>query len=82
MGDDYALEIAGIGIVKIKIFDDTIRTIEEVRHVNNLKKNILSLGQINSHGYKTHVEDEIIKIARCALVLMKVENISVNISCF
>ena len=52
MGDDYALEIAGIGTIKIKMFDGTIHIIGEVRHVNDLKKNLLSFGQIDSHGCK------------------------------
>ena len=30
MGDDHAFEFADIGTVKIKIFDDTVRTIGEV----------------------------------------------------
>ena len=30
MGDDHALEIAGIGTIKIKMFDGTIHTIGEV----------------------------------------------------
>ena len=50
MGNDHALEIAGIGTIKIKMFHGTIRTIGEVRHVNDLKKNLLSLGQMDSHG--------------------------------
>ena len=49
MGDDHALKIACIGTIKIKMFDGTIRTIGEVRHVNGLKKNLLSLGQIDSY---------------------------------
>ena len=44
MGDDHALEIAGIGTIKIKMFNGTVRIIEEVRHVKDLKKNLLSLG--------------------------------------
>ena len=44
MGDDHALEIAGIGTIKLKMYDGTIRTIQEVRHVKGLKKNLLSLG--------------------------------------
>ena len=40
MGDDHTLEIVGIGTVKIKIFDGIICTIEEVRHVKSLKKNL------------------------------------------
>ncbi|KAH9734074.1 Integrase catalytic domain-containing protein [Citrus sinensis] len=79
MGNDHALEIAGIGTIKIKMFDGTIRTIGEVRHVNGLKKNPLSLGQIDNHGCKTHVENGIIKIVKGALVLMKAEKIGANL---
>ncbi|KAH9754149.1 Integrase catalytic domain-containing protein [Citrus sinensis] len=79
MGNDHALEIAGIGTIKIKMFDGTIRTIGEVRHVNGLKKNLLSLGQIDNHGCKTHVENGIMKIVKGALVLMKAEKIGANL---
>ena len=79
MGNDHALEIASIGTIKIKMFDGTIRTIGEVRHVNGLKKNLLSLGQMDSHGYKTHVENGIMKIVKGALVLMKAEKINANL---
>ena len=79
MGDDHALEIVGIGIVKIKIFVGTVRKIEEVRHVKGLKKKLLSLGQIDSLGYKTYVENGIIKIVKCELVLMKAKNIGANL---
>ena len=43
-GDDHPLKIVGIGTIKIKMLDGIIRTIGEVRHVNDLKKNLLSLG--------------------------------------
>ncbi|KAK9181573.1 hypothetical protein WN944_024711 [Citrus x changshan-huyou] len=79
IGNDHALEIAGIGTIKIKMFDGTIRTIGEVRHVNGSKKNLLSLGQMDSHRYKTHVENGIIKIVKGAFVLMKAEKIGANI---
>ena len=79
MGDDHALEIVGISTVKIKMFERIIRIIEEVRRVKGLKKNLLSLGQIDSHGCKTHVENGIMKIARGVLVLMKAEKISTNL---
>ncbi|KAH9793420.1 Integrase catalytic domain-containing protein [Citrus sinensis] len=61
------------------MFHGTIRIIENVRHVNSLKKNLLSLGQTDSHGYKTHVENGIIKIIKGTLVLMKVEKIGTNL---
>ena len=79
MGDDYALEIDDISTTHIKMFDSTIRTIEEVRHVKGLRKNLLSLGQMDSRWYKTHVENGIMKIVKDALVLMKAEKIGVKL---
>ena len=79
MGNNHALKIVGIGTIKIKKFDGTIDTIGEVRCVNGLKKNLLSLGQMDNHGYKTHVENEIMKIVKGALILMKAEKIGVNL---
>ena len=34
---------------------------------------------MDSHGYKTHVENEIMKIVKGALVLMKAEKIDANL---
>ena len=45
MGDDHALEIASVGTIKIKMFDGSICTIQGVRHVKGLKKNMLSMRQ-------------------------------------
>ena len=43
MGD---LEISGIGAIKRKIFDGTVRIIKKIRHVKGMKKNLLPLGHI------------------------------------
>ena len=77
--DDHALEIVDIGTTKIKIFYGTVCTIEEVRHIKDLNKSLLYLGQINSLGCKTHVENGIMKIVKGALVLMKAKKISANL---
>ena len=61
------------------VFHDTVRTIKEVLHVNGLKKNLLSIGQIDNLGCKTHDENQIMKIARGTLVLMKAEKIGANL---
>ncbi|PON75346.1 Zinc finger, CCHC-type, partial [Parasponia andersonii] len=79
MSNDHALEIAGIGTIKIKMYDDTLRTIQEVRHVKGLKKNLLSLGYLNSLGCKTRVENGIMKIMKGTLVVMKAEKITVTL---
>lgn len=79
MGDNHALEITGIGTIKIKMFNGTICTIQKEQHVKDLKKIILSLEQIDSLNCKTHVENETIKIVRGDLMLMKVEKVNVNL---
>ena len=67
MGNDHALEIAGIGTVKIKMYDGTICTMQGVRHVKGLKKNLLSTGQLDDIECKTHIEGGILKVVkRCS----------------
>ena len=52
IGDDHALEIVGIGIVKIKMFDSSIHTMQGMRQVKGLKKNLLSIVQLDIVGVK------------------------------
>ena len=64
MGNDHALEIVGIGTIKLKMYDGSIRTISEVRHVKGLKKKILSVGQFDNLGCKIRIDNGIIKIIK------------------
>ncbi|RDX80423.1 hypothetical protein CR513_39038, partial [Mucuna pruriens] len=41
MGNNHALEIAGVGTVKIKMYDGTVRTIQGVRHVEGLEEEFI-----------------------------------------
>ena len=38
--------------MKIKMYDGTIKTLSDVRPVPDLKKNLISLGVLDSNGYK------------------------------
>ncbi|KAI5393217.1 hypothetical protein KIW84_060368 [Lathyrus oleraceus] len=58
MANDYTLEIAGVGTVKLKMYDGTVCTIQEARHVKGLKKNLLSIRQLDDLRYGKHVEDD------------------------
>ena len=80
MGDDHALEIVGVGNIKIKMFDGSINTIQEVRHVKGLKKNLLSIGQLDNLGCKTHIEGRILKVVKGALMVMKAEKTIANLN--
>lgn len=45
-------KIRGIGTIKIKIYDKVLRTLIGVQHVPNLKKNPISLGELDTSACK------------------------------
>nr|GEW85307.1 retrovirus-related Pol polyprotein from transposon TNT 1-94 [Tanacetum cinerariifolium] len=57
----------------------TVRTIRDVRHVEGLKKNLLSLGQLDDLGCKVEIQNKIIKIIKGTLVLMIGEKVATNL---
>ena len=53
------------------MYDGILRTLMEVRHVPNLKKNLISLGAFDSDDCKFSVEGGVVKVMKCVLVLLK-----------
>ena len=47
--------------------------------MKGLKKNLLSIEQLDDLGCKTHIESGILKVVKGALMLIKAENIKVNL---
>ena len=79
MGDNHALKIVDIGTIKIKMYDGIICTIQRVQHVVGLKKNLLSVGQLDDFGCKTCIKKRVLKIIKRALVVLKAEKIVGNL---
>ncbi|KAL8168112.1 hypothetical protein V2J09_009611 [Rumex salicifolius] len=52
MGNDHGCETVGIGTFRIKKHDGIVRTLMDVRHVPDLRKNLISLGVLESKGCK------------------------------
>ena len=50
MGYNSSCRIAGIGAVRIKMFDGVVRTLDDVRHVPDMKRNLISLSTLDSKG--------------------------------
>ncbi|CAA0834067.1 Probable prolyl 4-hydroxylase 11 [Striga hermonthica] len=71
LDDDRCCGIVGIGDVKIKMYDGTVRTLCDVRH--KLKKNLISLGTLHKNGFipKADEDRETIKIVKGALTVIK-----------
>ena len=55
-GDDRALEIVGTATIKLMMHDEIVHTIQEVRHVKGLKKNLLSTGQFDDLGLRPKLQ--------------------------
>lgn len=44
MGNDATCKVIGIGTMKIRMSDGVVRTLGDIRHVQGLRKNLISLG--------------------------------------
>ena len=48
MGDDHSCNLEGIGIVRIKMDDGIVRELKEMRYVAQLKRNLISVGDLEA----------------------------------
>jgi hypothetical protein len=71
MGNDISSKVVGIGSIRIKMFDGTIEILTDVRHVPELRKNLISLGVLDTGGYKTIVQGGVMKVYKGILLVMK-----------
>ncbi|KAE8718614.1 Detected protein of confused Function [Hibiscus syriacus] len=76
---DHALEIIGVRTIKLKMYDQTIKVVRDVRHVKGLKKNLLSYGLLDNNASKIETWKGIMKVFRGALMMMKGEKIAANL---
>jgi hypothetical protein len=71
MGNDFSCKIVGVGSVWIKMHDGSVRTLTDVRNVPKLRKNLISLGVLDSDGYKCTTQGGVLKVSKGILVVMK-----------
>ncbi|GJW21741.1 retrovirus-related pol polyprotein from transposon TNT 1-94 [Tanacetum coccineum] len=71
MGNDSPCKVVGIGTIQIRMHDGVVRTLTDVRHVPDLKKNLISLGVFDSKGFKYTSENGVLRVSKGALVVMK-----------
>lgn len=70
MGNGAQCKVVGKGTIKIKTHDGVVRTLTSVRHVPELKRNLISLGTLESFGCRHSAEGEALKVSieRCSCV--------------
>jgi hypothetical protein len=75
MGNDISCKVVGIGSIQIKMFDGTVKILTDVRHVLELRKNLISLGVLDTRGYKSIVQGGFMKVYKGILLVIKVKKV-------
>jgi len=71
MGNDNPCKTAGIGSIKLRNHDGSTRILRDVRYVPKLKKNLISLGALESKGLVVMMRDGALKATSGALVMLR-----------
>src|SRR4051812_46895009 len=58
MGNNAECNIIGAGNIRMRMFDGQVRTLTNVRHVPDMRKNLLLLGALEAQGFRFSGEAE------------------------
>jgi len=61
----------GIGTIQIKMFDGIIRELKEVRYVPQLKRNLITVGMLETMGLEVSIKNGILKTTKGSMVVLK-----------
>ena len=71
MGDDHPCNVKGIVTVHIKMFDGIVRELKGVKYVPQLKRNLISVGDLKTLGLMVSIRDGVLKMIKGSMVVMK-----------
>lgn len=71
MENSIPFKTVRIGTFQNRMHDGIVKTLTNVRHVPKLKKNLIYLGSLDSNDCRYTVEGDIIRLIKCALVVMR-----------
>ena len=79
MGNDVSCKVAGIRNIIIKMFDGVVRTLCDIKHVPNLRKNLISLGILDCNRFSYKSTSRVMKVSKGAMTVMKGQKLAGNI---
>jgi len=71
MGDDHPCNVEGMGTVRIKTDEGIVRELTEVRYVPQLKRNLISVGALETLGLVVSILNDVLKMTKGSTVVMK-----------
>ena len=73
MRNNASYKVTGIGSMMLNMRDSIIRELDNVRHIPELKRNLISLSMLDKAGCSIRVESSSLKVIKRTLVLIKGE---------
>uniref|UniRef100_A0A2N9IPG8 Integrase catalytic domain-containing protein n=1 Tax=Fagus sylvatica TaxID=28930 RepID=A0A2N9IPG8_FAGSY len=71
LADDEALDVVGMGDVRITLPNGSVWLLQKVRHVPELKRNLISVGQLDTEGHAILFMGGTWKITKGAMVVAR-----------
>lgn len=71
IGNNMLYSVKGIGAIMLKLHDGTYKMLQDVRFIPELKRNLISLGMLDSCGHSFRAEDGVLKVLKGFMVIMK-----------
>jgi hypothetical protein len=70
MGDDSPCDIVGVGSVQIKAHDGMTRTLQNVRYIPGMSRNLISLSALDAEVFKYSGSGGVLKVSKGSLVCL------------
>ena len=71
LADDEPLKIVGKGDVRVKTRNGLVWKLQNVRHIPSLKRNLISVGQLDDEGYAVSFVGGLWKITKGAMIVAR-----------
>jgi hypothetical protein len=63
LADGSMLDIVGMNDVRIRVHCNSVWKLQKVRHVSELEKNLISMGQLDDEGHSINFHDGKLKVS-------------------
>jgi gag-polypeptide of LTR copia-type/Zinc knuckle len=71
LADGSTFSVVRVGAIRFRMWDDMIRTVTDVRYVPGVRRSLMSLSELDSHGYELWIHDGSMEVLRGDLVVIQ-----------
>jgi len=71
MGDDHICRLVCKDVVRIKMYDGTMRELKDVRYIPRMTKNLISVGALKVESLRETLGEGVLKISSGSLLVLK-----------